>query len=327
MISNCGHDENGKYTGGKAGDQTGGEYAVINWYNRPWACVLRYPDINVGLKIAEISKDAALNDNVGYDQGQRLTYYNCLREVNWDSAKIITACESDCSASTSANIIAAGNLLGISKLKSISPSNTTSTLRKALVAAGFDLLTDSKYLTSDKYLLPGDILLYDGHHVAVDLDYGSCVKAQPEYTVGWNHDENGWWYADSKTTYYKSCFKTIEDHKYYFGSDGYAYQSKWLQSGDDWYYFDENCYMICNGWAEIGGKWYWFNAAGIMVTNTWYQYNSAWYFLGPDGTMCKSQLVENSGKIYAVDADGKMITEPVTLAPDHDGALQYPGLA
>ena len=250
MISNCGHDENGKYTGGKAGDQTGGEYAVINWYNRPWACVLRYPDINVGLKIAEISKDAALNDNVGYDQGQRLTYYNCLREVNWDPAKIIIACESDCSASTSANIIAAGNLLGISKLKSISPSNTTSTLRKALVAAGFELLTDSKYLTSDKYLLPGDILLYDGHHVAVDLDYGSCVKAQPEYTVGWNHDENGWYFADTKTTYYKSCWQIINGHKYRFNSDGYA----------------------LTGWQEIDGKWFTLNPGQGTIWSVRYMY-------------------------------------------------------
>lgn len=44
MISNCGHDENNKYKGGKAGDQTGGEWALINWYNRPWKCVLRHPD-------------------------------------------------------------------------------------------------------------------------------------------------------------------------------------------------------------------------------------------------------------------------------------------
>ena len=35
-ISNCGHDENGRYTGGKAGDQTGTEYQIMNWYSRPW---------------------------------------------------------------------------------------------------------------------------------------------------------------------------------------------------------------------------------------------------------------------------------------------------
>ena len=56
-------------------------------------------------------------------------------------------------------------------------------------------------------------------------------------------------------------------------------------------------------------------------------YNSAWYYLGPDGAMCQSQLVENSGKIYAVDSDGKMLTEPVKLTPDQDGALQYPGVS
>lgn len=29
MISNCGHDENNRYSGGKAGDQTGTEWRVI----------------------------------------------------------------------------------------------------------------------------------------------------------------------------------------------------------------------------------------------------------------------------------------------------------
>lgn len=283
MISNCGHDENGKYTGGKAGDQTGGEYAVINWYNRPWACVLRYPDIKVGLKIAETSKGAAINNMVGYDQGQRLTYYNCLREVNWDPAKITTPCEGDCSSTTAANVIAAGYLLGISKLKSINPSNTTSTLRKALVAAGFELLTESKYLTSDKYLLPGDIPLYDGHHVAVNLDYGSGVKLVEAKKSGWKEEDGGW--------------------RFYNGDTGECVRN-------DWHHDEEK------------DLWYWCDGAGMMATNTWYKYKGDWYYLNADGVMCQSQLVENSGKIYAVDRDGKMITEPVTLTPDQDGALQ-----
>ena len=153
------------------------------------------------------------------------------------------------------------------------------------------------------------------------------IVIQARYTPGWNQDANGWYFADTKTTYYKSCFKTIDDHKYYFGSDGYAYQSKWLQSGNDWYYFDENCNMICNDWEEVGGKWYWFNASGVMVTNTWYEYDGAWYYLGSEGAMCKSQLVENSGKIYAVDADGKMVTGEILVSSLSDGALEYKGLA
>ncbi len=83
---------------------------------------------------------------------------------------------------------------------------------------------------------------------------------------------------------------------------------------------------VRNDWAQVDGKWYWFNGDGIMVTSTWYKYNEAWYYLGPDGAMCKSQLVASSGKIYAMDKNGKMITEPVMLTPDQDGALQCTGL-
>ncbi|RFZ76770.1 hypothetical protein DS742_22000 [Lacrimispora amygdalina] len=106
-------------------------------------------------------------------------------------------------------------------------------------------------------------------------------------------------------------------------------KSGWKEEDGGWrFYNGDTGECVRNAWHEDKEKnlWYWFNAAGIMVTNTWYQYNSAWYYLGPNGAMCKSQLVENSGKIYAVDADGKMITEPVKLTPDRDGALQYPGL-
>ena len=61
MISNCGHDERRKYSGGKAGDQTGTEWQVINWYNRPWKCVLRHPDAATRKLIAQMAKAAAVN--------------------------------------------------------------------------------------------------------------------------------------------------------------------------------------------------------------------------------------------------------------------------
>ena len=71
MISNCGHDENGKYSGGAAGDQTGTEWEIRTWYNRPWNCVLRHPDRNVGNMLADLARKAAQNNLVGYDQNQR----------------------------------------------------------------------------------------------------------------------------------------------------------------------------------------------------------------------------------------------------------------
>ncbi|MBS5955464.1 MAG: CHAP domain-containing protein [Clostridiales bacterium] len=105
-------------------------------------------------------------------------------------------------------------------------------------------------------------------------------------------------------------------------------KSGWIQVTDGWMYFNGDTGLpVRNDWVKDQGKWYWFDGAGMMVTNTWYHYNVVWYYLGPDGAMCQSQLVENSGLIYAVDSDGKMITEPVTLKPDQNGALQWPGLA
>lgn len=172
-ISNCGHDENGRYSGGKAGDQTGTEYQVRSWYNRPWKCVLRHPDTDVGGTLAKIAKAAAKNEKVGYDQSQRTTYHTQLKAAGWKPEKIKTKCEADCSSSTAANVIAAGHQMGIKKLQEINPNCTTSNLRAALKEVGFEVLTKSKYLTSDSYLMPGDILLNDGHHVAINLTLGS----------------------------------------------------------------------------------------------------------------------------------------------------------
>lgn len=173
MISNCGHDENGKYSGGAAGDQTGTEWEIRTWYNRPWNCVLRHPDRNVGIMLADLARKAAQNNLVGYDQNQRGTYWQHLKASNYDPAQITIKCEADCSSGVAANVKAAGYRLGIKALQIVSADCYTGNLRAALKAAGFDVLTASKYLTSDAYLLPGDILLYEGHHTATNLDTGS----------------------------------------------------------------------------------------------------------------------------------------------------------
>ncbi|MCI8363776.1 MAG: peptidoglycan-binding protein [Eubacterium sp.] len=172
-ISNCGHDENKRYSGGKAGDQTGTEYQIRSWYNRPWKCVLRHPNADVGKILAKIAKAAAKNEKIGYDQSQRTTYYTQLKAAGWKPEKIKTNCEADCSSSTAANVIAAGHQMGLKKLQNVNPNCTTSNLRAALKAAGFEVLTHSRYLTGDDYLIPGDVLLNDGHHVAINLTQGS----------------------------------------------------------------------------------------------------------------------------------------------------------
>lgn len=173
MISNCGHDERGKYSGGKAGDQTGTEWQVINWYNRPWKCVLRHPDAATRKLIAQMAKAAAVNNMVGYCQSHRGTFWTNLADSNFDPAQITVPCEADCSSGVAAIVKGAGYRLKNEKLKNVSTACYTGNLRAALKAAGFEVLTDKKYLTSDAYLLEGDILLNDGAHVATNLTNGA----------------------------------------------------------------------------------------------------------------------------------------------------------
>ena len=176
MISSCGHDENGGFRNGRAGDQSKTEYRKRSYYYFGQNVILRHPDPKVREKIAQNGEDAADNNNIGYDMNQRLTLHKEAKKVGWVIKKIKTPCEADCSSSTSLAVIAAGYLLGIKKLQAVSPSNTTWTLTDDLRKAGFQVLTGKKYLTSDKYLLRGDIINNENRHVVINLTDGSEAK-------------------------------------------------------------------------------------------------------------------------------------------------------
>lgn len=173
-ISNSGKDENSGTKGGKAGDQTGHEWELKKWYNRPWTVVLRYPDQAVALTIAKLGIDAALNDKIGYDQSQRTTYWTALKKAGYDASKAGLS-EDDCTAGVSANVRAAGYIHNIKALQDI-PICTSRNMRSQFTKAGFKALTDKKYLTGGNYLLPGDILLYEDHHAATNITCGSKVR-------------------------------------------------------------------------------------------------------------------------------------------------------
>lgn len=170
-ISNSGSDEHGNYKGGAAGDNTGKEWYIRDWYNRPWNCVLRHPDPEVRACLADLAMKAANNNRIGYDQYQRQTYWTELQKANYDPSKITVACEADCSAGVIANIKAAGYLLGRPELQNIT-CTYTGNMRAGLRAAGFACLTDSKYLTSSAFLVAGDVLLNDKHHTATAVTNG-----------------------------------------------------------------------------------------------------------------------------------------------------------
>lgn len=182
MIANCGMSETGGVEG-RPGDQTGQEYCVRTWYSRPWTCVLYYPETRVSNEIARQSENAANNRHIGYGQlaagnANRIGMFNNLADSNWQTNQITIDCNADCSSSTAACIIAAGHACNVQALMRVQPWLTTYNMRRALMAAGFKLLTDKKYLTSDAYLGRGWILLNDSCHVAVNLTNGRYYGGQ-----------------------------------------------------------------------------------------------------------------------------------------------------
>ena len=176
MIANCSHDERGKLSGGAAGDQTGGEWKVRGWYNRPWTAVIRFEDPDIDERIATEGEDACKNIRIGYDQSQRQTFWRELKNAGYHAKNIKTKCETDCSAGTLGIAKAVGYQTGNEKLKAIDQTGYSGNAVSILRKAGAKVYRAKKYLTSDKYIKRGDILVNEGHHVAINLTDGSEVK-------------------------------------------------------------------------------------------------------------------------------------------------------
>ena len=181
-VSNCGSDENGGIRGGKAGDQTGREWRIGGWTYFGQNQIIRFNDRDVANTFATLSIRAAQNDNDGYDQGQRTTYYKELSKagVDFDPKKIKKPNESDCSSGVLSNSKAALYLTGHKEqADKISVSdgwtgNIVTILRKAGV--NMTVFTDTLHCKSNKYQLPGDINNNSSRHVNVNLGVGSMMS-------------------------------------------------------------------------------------------------------------------------------------------------------
>lgn len=150
-----------------AGDGTGKEVCIRYWYSKPWSVLLRAKDRNIADKIADACEAACNNDHIGYDQNQRNTLKTQAVTVGMDLSRITKDCECDCSSLVTVCCECAG--IKIPYTSGNAP--TTSTLKKVLVGTGqFVAYEEDLYLTSDKYLRKGDILLKPGAHVVIVLD-------------------------------------------------------------------------------------------------------------------------------------------------------------
>lgn len=176
MAIKIGHaslDENKKIKNGQAGDQTGTEVCTRSWYSKPWSFVLRCIDSSKAELMAVSCEKGCNNKNIGYDQNQRNSLLTQAKKAGFDLSKIVTPCECDCSSFMTVCAESAG--INIPYNGTNAP--TTSTMKNAFVSTGmFEILTDSKYLTSDKYLKRGDILVKPGSHTVMALENGDDVS-------------------------------------------------------------------------------------------------------------------------------------------------------
>ena len=173
-LAQASKDENGRYTYGKAGNQTGSELNIRAWYNRPWDTVLRPISVDLGKRIAHVAQILVKNNRIGYDQHQRTTAYDQCSKINWDINRIneIEPCECDCSSLIAVIL----KFCGISIPKTVYTGNLTSYLMRT---GKFFCSREPKYLNGDQYLREGDVLLNTAHHVAICLDDGEKTIAIP----------------------------------------------------------------------------------------------------------------------------------------------------
>lgn len=174
-LASASIDERGKARGGKAGDQTGKEVKIQNYYihSKGWR-VFRPFSNEAAEKIANDAEWAANNKNIGYDQGERQTLYKAASLVGFDCSKVNTPCETDCSALVRVCLAYAGIF--------VPASFRTSNEGKYLLETGkFFELSDDEYTKSANYLRRGDILCTktQGHTVIV-ISNGKNSNETPE---------------------------------------------------------------------------------------------------------------------------------------------------
>lgn len=177
-VANCGHDERGKFSGGKEGDQSGTEWYIRDDYDFGQSVYLVHPDEAVNKLMAKMAVNGARNEHVGYDQGQRTTFFAQLKAAKWVVSAIETDCESDCSSGVAALGEACVQRLKLTKAH-ISKDVYTGNLRAAFVAAGWIAYTYDQLIRKYGRKPTGCVQLNPTKHVNVVVEGASNLKDSP----------------------------------------------------------------------------------------------------------------------------------------------------
>lgn len=168
IIGSARRDENGKYAGGKPGDQDGVEVSTQNYYvhTQGWY-MYRFLSDEYAKKAAKAMYDACMNDNVGYCQTHR-SIITMLKKYGSMKA-IAEKTETDCSNLVRGCIYEATGI----DVGSFSTATEPSVLEKS------GLFAKKVAVTASTQFKPGDILVTKtkGHTVIVVSVDGSTPSS------------------------------------------------------------------------------------------------------------------------------------------------------
>lgn len=238
IIGSARHDENGKYSGGRNGDQDGTEVSTQTYYIHPkgWL-VIRPKDASIADKIAKAMQEACDNNNIGYDQNDR----NVIAQVKkyGSLAKIAVKCDTDCSDLVRACVYQASG----------KDSGDFYTATEPTVLAKTGLFESAKEVGTSTVLYNGDILVTKtkGHTAIVVSGRPRSEAAKTETKIGWVQSGKDWYYRTASG---------INAHGWLDikNADGKTRR----------YYFDGKGKMLTD-WQEIGNKWYYFQPSGDLA--------------------------------------------------------------
>ncbi len=133
--------------------------------------------------------------------------------------------------------------------------------------------------------------------------------------------------ANEKGQILRGNFSTVDDNRYYFGSDGKMVTNTFVSQYGSTYYLGEDGAMLKECKYEVDGKYYYSNAKGqviskkfatvgndrfffgddgVMVTNTFVSQYGSTYYMGEDGAMYKNVVFTVDGVTYTANASGKV---------------------
>lgn len=270
-------DENGKAVGGVAGDQTGREVCIQDFWDMVAHYVLRIENEAVRNHFVKNMIDIANNNNVGYDQNGRNTLLTQGIKVNFDFTKITVSCECDCSSMVTIALLGAiYTVLGKAAYEKayailVDRGNcaTTRTLRNGMIKL-FDkiglkvtVFSTADYTRSTAKAQYGDIYLKENSHVFTYIGDGKPADNKKKPDIMYQAFAGGKWWPvvtncnDVNNDGYAGVFGMEISGLRACLSNGetVTLQSHILGKNEgDWLPFVNKCDTTNNGYAGIYGK-------------------------------------------------------------------------